>query len=237
MKSQVVKADLESALGSRFGLACRLQERPAPETISTGIREVDVLTGGLPRGAITEICGPVSSGRTSLLISILAGAAMRQEVCAVVDVSDTLDPESAAAAGVNLDRLLWIRCAGRIEHALQAADWLLQGGGFGIVAMDLADVPPLISRRIPLASWFRLRRAIENTPAVLLVIEQEPHAKSCSSLILETTKERIAWAGAPNPQGAPSHLLLGAAHRLQARKPVRSAPAIFESRLWNKAAE
>jgi hypothetical protein len=57
-----------------------------------------------------ELCGDASSGRTSLAFSLLAQATERQEACAFVDVSDSLDPLSLAAAGVELSRLLWIRC-------------------------------------------------------------------------------------------------------------------------------
>ena len=256
----------------------RLEVRPAPTTVPSGIAEIDALTGGLPRGALTEIFGPASSGRTSMILSALAEATRRQEVCALVDAGDSLHPESAAAAGMDLQRLLWIRCgenppqrhrgtegidelknaecrikrqrppinyeqptssprmnadergSGSIHHSsfiirqssrnskletqnyaghwpltpghcfsnrqsfnwerrltqvLKATDLLLQSGGFGMVVVDLADVPPRFARRIPLASWFRFRRAVENTPTVLLVLEQEPYAKTCASLVLK----------------------------------------------------
>src|SRR5271163_3233016 len=81
--------------------ASRLEVRPAPQMVSSGVREIDALTGGLPRGCLTEICGPASSGRTSVLLAALAAATQRQEVCALVDVSDAFNPHSAAAAGVN----------------------------------------------------------------------------------------------------------------------------------------
>lgn len=235
MPSPLLHADLLSALSTRFGSAAALRaaSRPAPETLSTGIPAVDSLTGGLPRGAITEICGGPSSGRTSLLVSALAQATARREVCALLDTSDAFDPASAAQAGVDLDSLLWVRCAGRTDHALTAADWLLQGGGFGVVAFDLAGVPPATTRRISLASWFRLRRAIEHTPTVLLVLAQEPQAKSCSSLILEARSEKFAWSGS---QGVPwTHLLRGASHRLEFRKPIRAASATFHTSLWSEA--
>ena len=90
--------------------ASRLEIRPTPEMVSSGIPALDALTGGLPRGCLTEICGPASSGRTTLLLAALAAATRRGEFCAVVDASDALDPHSAAAAGVDLDRLLWVRC-------------------------------------------------------------------------------------------------------------------------------
>src|SRR6266496_4599791 len=90
--------------------ASRLNIRPAPEMVSSGVPALDKLIGGLPRGCLTEICGAASSGRTTLLLAALAAATRRGEFCAVVDASDALDPQSATAAGVDLERLLWVRC-------------------------------------------------------------------------------------------------------------------------------
>src|SRR5579863_8162474 len=90
--------------------ASRLEVRPTPQMVSSGVREIDALTGGFPRGCLTEVCGSASSGRTSILLAALAAATQRQEVCALVDISDALNPHSAAAAGVDFERLLWIRC-------------------------------------------------------------------------------------------------------------------------------
>ena len=162
MASAALKRKLEALTGTSL----ELRERAAPDVLPTGIREVDALAGGLPRGCLTEICGPASSGRTSLLVSLLAQATAREEVCALVDSAGAFDPRSAAAAGVDLARLLWVRCAGNAEKALKAADLLVEGGGFGLVVMDLADTPPVTARRISLTSWFRLRRAVEHTPTI-----------------------------------------------------------------------
>src|SRR5438128_4902498 len=77
----------------------------------SGVMELDaVLGGGFPRGSLVELYGPASSGRTSLAFSLLAEATERQQACAFVDVADSLDPLSLAAAGVELPRLLWVRC-------------------------------------------------------------------------------------------------------------------------------
>jgi hypothetical protein len=191
--ASVLKKQFESVLGSPQH---DWQARIPPERVRTGISEVDAATGGLPRGCLTEIVGPASSGRASLLISILAEASAREEFCALVDAEDCFDPASAAAAGVRLDRLLWVRCAHSAEHALKAADLLIQGGGFGLVAMDLGDTPPREARRISLTSWFRLRRAVEHTPAVLVSVARESNAGTCASLILECRRERTGWSGA-----------------------------------------
>jgi recombination protein RecA len=230
--------------------ASQLDIRPAPEMVSSGIPAIDTLTGGLPRGCLTEIYGPASSGRTTLLLAALAAATRRAEFCALIDASDALDPQSAAAAGVELDRLLWVRCCGDhapqkprmkqngcpisrasfvreacpelvervglssqapfkfdltnrqsehcLEQVLRATDLLLESGGFGLIVLDLGDLPTQAARRIPLTTWFRFRRAVENKPTILLAIEQRPIAGSCSSLLVqlgsadEMAAERLA---------------------------------------------
>jgi len=209
------------ALGRDFEFRVRL-----PEICPTGVAEVDAAAGGLPQGCLTEIYGPASSGRTSLMLAALAHATCRDEVCALVDASDAFDPASAAAAGVRLERLLWVRCGGNAEHALKAADLLVQGGGFGMVVMDLADTPMITARRISLTSWFRLRRAVEHTPTVLLVLEQQPLAKTCASLLLEMRREKAAWSGMPGC----AHLLRGIRVRAERHKPVPAVAASFASR-------
>lgn len=89
------------------------QHRVAKDLQSTGIAELDeVLGGGLPRGSLVELCGSSSSGRTGLCLALLAGATRSQQTCAFVDASDALDPASLAAAGADLDRVLWVRCGG-----------------------------------------------------------------------------------------------------------------------------
>jgi len=285
--------------------ASRLSVRPRPLTVSTGIAELDALAGGLPRGALTEVVGPASSGRSSVLLSILATATAREEVCALVDTDDAFDPKYAVVAGVDLKRLLWVRCGEeknvprftsrvsrdqetnpaapplrflqgwvhenvgnqnrelflrqrdarrrefrRIEQALKSADLLLQSGGFGVIVIDLAGVPPRIARRIPLTSWFRFRRAVENTPAVLLVLEQEPSAKSCASPVVKlgihgtpgaihvAQQQQVIGEWESVSQSPPAHtkLLTGmkvsaeVMHDRTERKPVRSATVDFESK-------
>src|SRR3954451_2377412 len=170
----------------QFGpLLLTWQERAATEVVTTGVADIDSGTGELARGPLTEIAGPASSGRTSLLHSILASAAARGEVCALVDAEDAFCPHAAAAAGANLARLLWVRCAHNAEHALKATDLLIQGGGFGLVVLDLGDTAPATARRISLTSWFRLRRAVEHTPTVFVSLSRQPNARTCASLVIE----------------------------------------------------
>jgi recombination protein RecA len=191
MIASALKRQFESALGGPLDW----QARPSVETVSTGIVEIDVAIGGLPRGCLTEIVGPSSSGRTSLLTAMLAAATSRQETCALVDADDAFHPASADAAGVELGGVLWIRCGHDAGKALKAADLLTAGGGFGLIALDLGDTPPATTRRIPLNSWFRLRRAVEHTPTALVALGLEPNAKTCASLLVECARQSAAWSG------------------------------------------
>ncbi len=169
----------------------------------------------MPSSALQSVLDGRFAERTTLLLSALAQATQREEVCALVDVDDTFDPASAAAAGVALERLLWIRCGGSAERALKVTDLVVQGGGFGMVAMDLGNTPPETARRIPPASWFRFRHAVQNTNSVLLVLEQGPYARSCAALSLETSRQAVAWSGAANC----SQLLRGMRLHIEQHKP------------------
>jgi len=306
-----------------------------------GVPELDaMLGGGFPRGSLVEVCGPASSGRTSLSLALLAQATQRQEACAFVDVSDALDPMSVAAAGADLTRLLWIRCGGaesgeasgvkpasrsvkpegaenkaaaaaaagprtsrqvrekppsfswthprdqmrgietsipslvrqtvssgapmpetepfffaarcageqveidrqgprrgdhvrerflarptmpgehanqpvnnpfaanaawmrssakpwkRLEQALKTTDLLLHSGGWGVVVFDLGGISWTDARRIPMNTWFRFRRVVENSPTILLLLGEETCAKSCASLVLRCQRLGETWSSA-----------------------------------------
>ncbi len=293
------------------------QRHAAVELQSTGIAELDaVLGGGFPCGSLVELCGPASSGRTSLACSLLAKATERQEACAFVDITDSLDPMSLAAAGIDLARLLWVRCgesgnrpdlktsayftlpqrpgsttkkptqgggsqhprellrglendipsivgkgrtvangegmlvarcAGeqverdrellrrgvrpprplpsvpaihatsrisrgtkgnkpwkRLEQALKVTDQLLHAGGWGVIVFDLGGISWVDTRRINLSMWFRFRRALENTPTILLLLGEECCAKSCASLVLRCQRKSEHWNRAAQsiPYGA-----------------------------------
>ena len=218
MGTALLKQEFAAVLGGHLDW----QARPEPETVETDLPDIR-----LPRGCLTEIFGPASSGRTTLLYSILAAATARGEFCALVDVNGNFDPESAGAAGVHLWKVLWINCGNSVENALKATDLLVQGGGFGIVAMDLGDAPSQTVRRISLTSWFRLRRAVENTPTVLVALARQSHAKTCASLMLECRREQAAWSG-----NHPARLFRGmrvratATERRKACTPVFMAKAI-----------
>ncbi len=156
-----------------------------------------LLPAGLRRGTIAEFVGARSSGRTSLCLYILAQATASGEVCAVVDLYDSFHPASAASAGVQLDRIVWVRCRGNAEHAIRASDLLLHAGGFGIVTLDLCEASPRILNRIPLSCWYRFGRAIEHTPTTLVICADSHQAKSCSKSKLQGKLKAISWAGKP----------------------------------------
>ena len=192
MKQVLAKGQIERELTSRFGAVFKIGEKPSAHFLSSGVPEIDTLTGGgMPRGAITEICGPTSSGRISTLVAALACATGNNEICAVVDTMDSFDLASASNAGVDLNRLLWVRCSSNLERAFKATDLLLQSGGFGLVALNLADVKARYTRRIMSSWWFRFRRAIESTPTVLAVITPVTSVRSCAAMLLETKSEGV----------------------------------------------
>jgi len=168
---------------------------PASELSRRESESLGTMLGGVPRGTLTEIAGPGSCGRTSLLCGLLAEATAQAEFCALIDANDAFDPVSAAGAGVRLSQLLWVRCGGNAEHAMKAADLLTQAGGFGMVAIDLADMPASVLRHIPLANWFRLRQAVENTRTALVSVGSYAHTSSCPALKIVLGRKRIVWRG------------------------------------------
>jgi recombination protein RecA len=276
----VIRRQVEAGLADRIPSALTPMPRVLRETAATGIGGLDeLLRGGLPVGTISEIVGPECSGRTSLALSFVAQMTEAGKVCAWVDVSDGLHPESAAAIGVNLSRLLWVRCGvadteqkaeyefsvpekyfmppsvkkglhgggfgphprsevkglseavsgflqaqmtgprcaepqprkrrekesfeeerpqartpgrvtspgkpwGRIEQALRVTDLLLQAGGFSTIVMDMGGIAGEYALRVPLATWFRYRAAVERSQAALLLLTQQPCAKSSAGLVL-----------------------------------------------------
>jgi len=159
------------------------------------------LRGGLPRGQLSELTGPRSSGRMTLLLRMMAAATARGEIVALVDTLDRLDVASAAAAGVDLSRLLWIRGQDTgpidraLDRALKALNLVLQAGGFGVVAIDLADVPLTAIRQIPFNTWMRVQRVIEGSDTACVLLASEPLARSAGGLTV-TLAGRATWDGA-----------------------------------------
>ena len=147
--------------------------------------------------AITEVCG---SGKTSVLVSLLAHAS-REHYCALVDASDAFDLVTAEAAGTDLSRLLWVRCGKTkqklrpLEQAFKVTDMLLQSGGFSLIVVDLSDIAERVVRNVPISSWFRFSRVVENQQTALVFVEQQAHATSCARLVLKLAASPATFSG------------------------------------------
>jgi len=202
-------ADLETALRARkldrtLTTALPPERRDASALVATDVAVLDAcLRGGLPRGQLSEIAGPPSSGRTTLALQTIAASTRRGEIAAFVDTFDRFDVASAAAAGIDLDRLLWIRGSsgppesgpdGFINRALKALNLVLQAGGFACVVLDLADAPPAALTRIPYTTWLRVPRIIEGHDTACLLLTPQPLARSAGGLTLVLTG-RTRWTG------------------------------------------
>jgi hypothetical protein len=151
----------------------------------------------LRQGAITELVGPLSSGRTSVLMLCLRAVTRRGALAALVDVDHAFDPGSAAAAGVELRRLLWVRGEGRRHDALKAVDLLARCPGFALVALDVGESPP----RLPLDAAFRLRQAARRSGVALQVLGARRVVGGAAALSVRTRRDRLAWVGSgPMPR-------------------------------------
>ena len=174
----------------------------------------EALRGGIPRGQLSEIHGPVSSGRTSLAWAALAAATARGEWAAVIDTVDRFDPERAHDAGVVLSRLLWVRGQAlsktsgaidpawvpgersvrgpgtllerTIDRAIKAFNLVAQSGVCTMIVLDLIDVPETTLGRIPRSTWLRLQRVVEGSDAALLLLAAAPVARSAGGLSIAT---------------------------------------------------
>ena len=200
--SHVARAALESLLKARKLDVTLTTSSPwrgatGDALASTRIPALDAgLGGGLRRGQLSEIVGARSTGRTTLLCQLCAAAIGRGELVALIDTHDRFDPVSAAAAGVDLSRLLWIRDRGDAPRALKAMNLVLQAGGFGIVALDLADVRSLALRQLPLTTWMRLSRVIEGSQTVALLIGAERLGRSPGGVTITLDgHDAVSWTG------------------------------------------
>lgn len=260
----IIRAQVESRLPG----ALTVYKRPAPEVFPTGIVALDRQIGGVPQGALTQIHAPqdLSSGKTALLLSLMAQLTRCGQFCALVDASDCFDPQSAEAVGVNLARVLWVRCVAKqrfypgkpktgfhpnarkprapetpglqtLEQAFKAADILVQNGGFGLMAVDLGNIPERLVRKVPLTTWFRFARVVEKMPAALVFLMTCPAAQSCAGLTLRLERAIPGWTGA----GMVSHTQFLSQLRCEVeigrariRKPVQSAvrPRFVAAAAW-----
>ena len=178
--------------------------------VPTGIAELDIrLEGGIPRGHLSEVIGPRSSGRLAILTSALAGATSRGEAAALIDPLDMFDPVSASATGVDFQRMLWVRgdasSSARVslsceygslqkslDRAVKALNIVLQAGGFGLVVLDLGEVAAQTIKRLPYTTWLRLHRVIEGSETACVLIGSEPIARSSRGVTVQLAAGQTA---------------------------------------------
>jgi recombination protein RecA len=196
-----MRAALESLLRSRkldvtLTTAAPWAETPPERLAPTGCADLDTaLGGGLRRGHLSEITGAASSGRSTLVMRAIAAATARGEMAALVDTCDTFDPPSAAACGVDLASLLWVRETGDAVRALKAFSLILQAGGFGVVVFDLADVAPSALRQFPYTTWMRVARTIDGSETVALLVGSDRLARSPGGVTIALPSTPPRWAG------------------------------------------
>src|SRR6201996_3010095 len=241
--AQQLRAHLEAALAQRIPSALTPLPRLDCPVAPTGICELDaLLDGGLPVGAISEIVGPECSGRTSLALTFVAAMTQAGKVCAWVDVSDTLHPESAAALGVDLARLLWIRCSAvspkrkswsRLEQGLRVSDLLLQAGGFSCIVLDMGGLNAEYALRVPLATWFRFRAAAERLQSNVVLLTQHGCSRNSAGLVLRLEPGSLL--------GKDGTIFTGLEHRAELARqrfaqgnvlPLRKQPQSVQTAQW-----
>jgi hypothetical protein len=210
MATATARAELETLLRARkldTTLTTALPNLvPADRLAPTGHPNLDrALGGGVPRGQLSELVGRRSTGRTATATAMLADATSRGELVAFIDTLDRFDPVSAAAAGVRLDHLLWVRGepasdaqlaldatwepsrpGGRretpmrraVSRALKALALVLSSGGFGVVVLDLADVPARLLAALPFTTWMRLQRMVAGSDTAVILLADAPVGRS-----------------------------------------------------------
>jgi hypothetical protein len=179
-----------------------------------GVPALDARVAGVPRGQVSELVGPTSSGRTSLAWQWLGAATTRGESVALIDTFDRFDPASGAACGIELSRLLWVRGQAitktasavdpawlpgaravdgpgtllerTIDRSLKALNLVLQSGVCTAVVLDFADVPLTGIRRVPQTTWLRLQRIVEGTDVACLLLGSVPLARSAGGVTITT---------------------------------------------------
>jgi len=230
---------IRSQVEQRIPGALRTYDRSRGAILQTGIPALDLY--GIRTGELTQICASpeASSGKTSVLVSLLARLTAGDHFCALVDATDCFDPGGAKDAGVKLSRLLWVRCGGEtghsktprlkpLEQAFKATDILVQNGGFQLIAVDLGGIEEQTLRKVPLTTWFRFARVVEKTEAALVFLAAYPAAQSCAGLTLSAGAMLVHWGGTH------TKLLRRTDHELQIgrqrnHKPPRSVKPGFQA--------
>jgi len=196
------------------------EDRQPP--FATAVPQLDrLLEGGLVRGELVELVGSRSSGRFSLILAVLAAVTETGDVAALIDLGDGLQPADARGAGVELERLLWLRPQ-RLREALAGAEMLVTGG-FPLVVADLG-VPPVPGGRGATGAWLRLARTAERHRAALLVSSPYRVSGPAAATVLAAHGAHSIRRRSPN---APP-LILGLDTRLRLDKARGRSPGATE---------
>jgi recombination protein RecA len=215
LKEKKLDRTLTSALPERLG-----EDAVAPLDSAAFDRG---LAGGLPRGQVSEVVGPASSGRTSVAWAALAAATRRGESVAIIDTFDRFDPPTAQACGIDLSRLLWVRGQAIskttvaidpawlpgvravngpgtfmervIDRAIKSLNLVVQSGVCTLVVIDLIDVPANALRRLPASTWFRVERAIEGSDTAVLILAAQPVSRSTGGRSIALGAGQVMWTG------------------------------------------
>ena len=227
---------LETLLASRK-LDATLARPAGPDTTAaTGIATLDAaLGGGWRRGELSELLGGQTSGRTSVLCATLAAAAARGEVVALVDTFDRFDPVTAAASGLDLSRVLWVRgpamsppgrpalVARALRQAVRALDLIVRAGGFGVVVLEAGGVSTRALGDLASSTWLRLAHANAGRPAACLLVGDVSMGRSARGVSVRLTSTR-QWTG-DSPQSRRLSALDVRAQLEQSQRTTSSAPA------------
>jgi len=216
-----IRLQIEAALAHRIPSALTPRPRIIRPVAPTGITALDeLLQGGLPLGAISEMTGPESSGRSAVALAFVSGLTCAGSVCAWVDVCDAFDPESAAAARVDLSRLLWVRCAVSAERAQPSADFK-----FALPEKYLIPAPAKKGLHGGGCGGHPRNEVKRLADAVSGLLQPEAIAPRCAEPQPKVRPEREVFAPPPQPRAPQANV------RMRPAKPWAHSRTRFEQAL------
>ncbi len=192
--ASTIRNSLPETVRGRLLNARQMATRPPARRLwTTADPRLDrLLDGGIHRGVLLEMVGRRSSGRFSLLLTMLAAVTASGHPVVLIDLGDGLDPRLAEQAGIDLARLLWLRPR-RMKEALAGAEAVL-ASGFPLVALDLGT-PPVPGGRGAQGSWLRLARAARDRDAALVVSAPYRVSGTTAATVVMPEASRPLWSG------------------------------------------